>query len=134
MAIAPSLHLTSPSLSSLFSPKTHGFFLSPFSQPQCSVRKLDRCSFLDDCSRQNSPCAVNMNSRIVKVQASLQGEPINPPYNVLITGSTKGQPLRFRVSLSFELLLVFFFFFLRFCFANVVLFFWVIQIGSIPLN
>ncbi|KAG6630814.1 hypothetical protein I3843_13G038300 [Carya illinoinensis] len=90
MAITASIHFTSPSFSPLFYPKTHGSFLSPFSQPQNSIRKLDCCSFLSVCSRQNSPCAVNLNSRIVKAQASLQGEPIVPPFNVLITGSTKG--------------------------------------------
>lgn len=118
MAITASIHFTSPSFSPLFYPKTHGSFLSPFSQPQNSIRKLDCCSFLSVCSRQNSPCAVNLNSRIVKAQASLQGEPIVPPFNVLITGSTKGQSLCFWVSLSFELL-----WFLRFCFANLVLLF-----------
>ncbi|KAF5446380.1 hypothetical protein F2P56_032014 [Juglans regia] len=90
MAITPSLHFTSPSLSPLFSPKTHSSFIYPFSQPQNSIRKLHCCSFLNVCSRQNSPCAVNLNSRIVKAQASLQGEPMVPPFNVLITGSTKG--------------------------------------------
>ncbi|KAG2672517.1 hypothetical protein I3760_13G045400 [Carya illinoinensis] len=91
MAITASIHFTSPSFSPLFYPKTHGSFLSPFSQPQNSIRKLDCCSFLSVCSRQNSLCAVNLNSRIVKAQASLQGEPIVPPFNVLITGSTKAE-------------------------------------------
>ncbi|XP_062175123.1 chlorophyll(ide) b reductase NOL, chloroplastic isoform X3 [Alnus glutinosa] len=95
MAITPSLHSTSPSLSPLLSPKTHHSFLFPFSQPHLPIRKFDRYTFLTVGPRHNlhlslRPCAVNLNSQTIKAEASVNREPMVPPYNVLITGSTKG--------------------------------------------
>uniref|UniRef100_A0A2N9IMQ0 Chlorophyll(Ide) b reductase NOL, chloroplastic n=1 Tax=Fagus sylvatica TaxID=28930 RepID=A0A2N9IMQ0_FAGSY len=85
MAITPSL-LSSPLLSS----KSHHSFLSPFSQPH----SIHRYTFLSVSSRQNlRPFAVNFNSQTQAIKAessSATTEPMLPPYNVLITGSTKG--------------------------------------------
>ncbi|XP_062175121.1 chlorophyll(ide) b reductase NOL, chloroplastic isoform X2 [Alnus glutinosa] len=96
MAITPSLHSTSPSLSPLLSPKTHHSFLFPFSQPHLPIRKFDRYTFLTVGPRHNlhlslRPCAVNLNSQTIKAEASVNREPMVPPYNVLITGSTKAE-------------------------------------------
>ena len=100
MAISPSLYSTSSSLSPLLFPKIHHSFLFPFSQPHLTIRKFDRYTFLTVGSRQNlhlslRPCAVNLNSQTIKAEASVNREPMVPPYNVLITGSTKGLVLGF---------------------------------------
>ena len=96
MAITPSL-LSSPLLSS----KSHHSFLSPFSQPH----SIHRYTFLSVSCRQNlRPFAVNFNSQTQAIKAessSATTEPMLPPYNVLITGSTKGQFLKL---LSYECL------------------------------
>ncbi|KAL4599317.1 hypothetical protein ACB092_11G118600 [Castanea dentata] len=94
MAMTPYPHFTTfPSLSSplLFSKPNH----SPFSQPPyLSTPQFNRYTFLSVSSRQNQkPFAVNFNSQIVNAESSSTSntsEPMLPPYNVLITGSTKG--------------------------------------------
>lgn len=109
MAMTPYPHFTTfPSLSSPlhFSKPNH----SPFSHPPyLSTPQFNRCTFLSVSSRQNQkPFAVNFNSQIVNAESSSTSntrEPMLPPYNVLITGSTKGQ-------LFLKLMTVFFFFFL----------------------
>ncbi|XP_030965890.1 chlorophyll(ide) b reductase NOL, chloroplastic isoform X2 [Quercus lobata] len=94
MAMTPYLHFTTfPSLSSplLFSKPHH----PPFSQPPyLSTPQFNRYTFLSVSSRQNQkPFAVNFSSQIVCAESSSSSntrEPMLPPYNVLITGSTKG--------------------------------------------
>ncbi|XP_065621872.1 chlorophyll(ide) b reductase NOL, chloroplastic isoform X2 [Quercus suber] len=94
MAMTPYLHFTTfPSLSSplLFCKPHH----PPFSQPPyLSTLQFNRYTFLSVSSRQNQkPFAVNFSSQIVNAESSSSSntrEPMRPPYNVLITGSTKG--------------------------------------------
>ncbi|KAK4552060.1 hypothetical protein RGQ29_032206 [Quercus rubra] len=94
MAMTPYLHFTTfPSISSplLFSKPHH----SPFTQPPyLSAPQFNRYTFLSVSSRQNQkPFAVNFSSQIVYAESSSSSntrEPMLPPYNVLITGSTKG--------------------------------------------
>ncbi|CAK9157275.1 unnamed protein product [Ilex paraguariensis] len=82
----------SASLSSLF-PSL--LFTSP-SHPQVSHLKFDRCSLLTVGNRQKPINLVKpATSNLLRIRAETspsvnKSEPMVPPYNVLITGSTKG--------------------------------------------
>lgn len=120
MAMTPYLHFTTfPSISSplLFSKPHH----SPFTQPPyLFAPQFNRYTFLSVSSRQNQkPFAVNFSSQIVYAESSSSSntrEPMLPPYNVLITGSTKGQLFLKLMTVSF-----FFYFFNGFFCASALL-------------
>ncbi|KGN46061.1 chlorophyll(ide) b reductase NOL, chloroplastic isoform X1 [Cucumis sativus] len=84
-----SLLFTSP-----FIAHNHGFFISPPSQSRLSLHKFRSFSLSIPPSRKisNIPTnsVVNSNSVSTKPEEFQQKEPMVPPYNVLITGSTKG--------------------------------------------
>ncbi|XP_038885315.1 chlorophyll(ide) b reductase NOL, chloroplastic isoform X2 [Benincasa hispida] len=72
----------------------HGFFFSPPSRIRLSLYNLKSFSHSLALSREisNIPTngVVNSNSVSTNAEESQQREPMAPPYNVLITGSTKG--------------------------------------------
>lgn len=93
--------MASFSSSSLFFPAPfishnhHGFFFSPPSGiRRLSLCKLESFSRSIGCSREVSNIPTNgvvkWNSVSIKAEGLQQTEPMVPPYNVLITGSTKG--------------------------------------------
>ncbi|XP_022134271.1 chlorophyll(ide) b reductase NOL, chloroplastic [Momordica charantia] len=92
--------MASSSSSSLLSPspflsRNHGFFFSHPSGRRISICKSEYSSSLPAVrSRQisNIPRNGDVNSYSASIKAELfqQREPMVPPYNVLITGSTKG--------------------------------------------
>ncbi|KAL6289122.1 hypothetical protein ACE6H2_006632 [Prunus campanulata] len=93
MAITTSI--SSPSLSPLLFPKTHHTYF-PRLDSHPNFCKFDRCCLPTVSSRQN-PLRLSssgtwvLNASLVRAEASGNGrEPMVPPYNVLITGSTKG--------------------------------------------
>lgn len=93
MAMASSLNLSSsPSLSPLFSTKTHHFYSSPLFVNNPFLHNLHRCGSLTTVASRQIPLGVSRSSpEVLRAQASLdEREPMVPPYNVLITGSTKG--------------------------------------------
>ncbi|KAG7016360.1 Chlorophyll(ide) b reductase NOL, chloroplastic, partial [Cucurbita argyrosperma subsp. argyrosperma] len=92
--------MASFSSSSLFFPATfishnhHGFFFSPPSGiRRLSLCKLESFSRSIGCSREvfniRTSGVVKWNSVSIKAEGFQQTEPMVPPYNVLITGSTK---------------------------------------------
>ncbi|CAK9313342.1 unnamed protein product [Citrullus colocynthis] len=91
MASASSSSLLFPSL---LVTHNHGFFFSPPSRIRLSLYKLESFSRSVARSRDisNIPTngVVNLNSVSTNAEESQQREPMVPPYNVLITGSTKG--------------------------------------------
>lgn len=93
-----SLLLTSPFIS-----HNHGFFISPSSQIRLSLYKFKSFTLSIPRSRKisNIPAnsLVNSNSVSPKPEEFQQKEPMVPPYNVLITGSTKGLLLVFLSSI-----------------------------------
>ncbi|XP_062091646.1 chlorophyll(ide) b reductase NOL, chloroplastic [Humulus lupulus] len=93
MTMASSLNLSSsPSLSPLFSSKTHQFFCHPLLQNNPFLRYSHRyAASLTVASRLSLSRSGGSGSDQVRAQASsTEGESSVPPYNVLITGSTKG--------------------------------------------
>ncbi|CAL2238845.1 unnamed protein product [Prunus armeniaca] len=93
MAITASI--SSPSLSPLLFSKTHHTYF-PRLDPHHNFCKFNRCCLQTVSSRQNPLCLSSsgtwvLNASLVRAEASGNGrEPMVPPYNVLITGSTKG--------------------------------------------
>lgn len=78
----------SPAL--LYSKSYHALSF-PRSDPHPSFPKFDRCSF--STSRQNHPPSLSTNASLLRAKAHENTrQPMLPPYNVLITGSTKGHP------------------------------------------
>lgn len=94
MAITTSI--SSPSLSPLLFSKTHRTYF-PRLDPHHNFCKFNRCCLQTVSSRQNPLCLSSsgtwvLNASLVRAEASGNGrEPMVPPYNVLITGSTKGR-------------------------------------------
>lgn len=94
MAITTSI--SSPSLSPLLFSKTHHTYF-PRLDSHPNFCKFDRCCLPTVSSRQNPLCLSSsgtwvLNASLVRAEASGNGrEPMIPPYNVLITGSTKGR-------------------------------------------
>ncbi|KAM2851927.1 hypothetical protein PS2_027979 [Malus domestica] len=82
----------------------------PRFHPHPNFPKFDRCSFPTVSWRQNLGSLSTSDSRLVRASASASDsgsdsesrEPMLPPYNVLITGSTKGRSLFFRVFFFFD--------------------------------
>ncbi|KAL6289113.1 hypothetical protein ACE6H2_006623 [Prunus campanulata] len=93
MAITTSI--SSPSLSPLLFSKTHHIYF-PRLDSHPNFCKFDRCCLPTVSSRQNPLCLSSsgtwvLNASLVRAEASGNGrESMVPPYNVLITGSTKG--------------------------------------------
>lgn len=90
---------SSSSSSSLLFPspfffRNHGLFFSPPSGLRLSICKSESYSLSIGRSREVSNIprngGVNSNSASIKAEVFQQREPMVPPYNVLITGSTKG--------------------------------------------
>ncbi|KAI4332829.1 hypothetical protein L6164_017706 [Bauhinia variegata] len=96
MATTAPLHRPPPILSSHSPSAKHHYILSPFSEAHTYYPKFNGHSFPTVLSRQFScfprRCALrNLNpSSSLVTMASANTEPMVPPYNVLITGSTKG--------------------------------------------
>lgn len=95
MVMTASLHVPSPSLFPLLSSKTSHFLSSCPSEQNPLSQNSYHCSFPTVSSRQSSHLSTFgkwvLNSQTVRPQASLDNkEAMVPPYNVLITGSTKG--------------------------------------------
>ncbi|XP_008231784.1 PREDICTED: chlorophyll(ide) b reductase NOL, chloroplastic [Prunus mume] len=93
MAVTTSISCLS--LSPLLFSKTHHTYF-PRLNPHPNFCKFDRCCLQTVSSRQNPLCLSSsgtwvLNASLVRAEASGNGrEPMVPPYNVLITGSTKG--------------------------------------------
>lgn len=98
---------TCASIPPLLSSKSH-HSNPPRFHPHPNFPKFERCSFPTVSWRQNLGSLSTSNSRLVRASASDSGsnsesrEPKLPPYNVLITGSTKGHSLFFRVFFFFD--------------------------------
>ncbi|KAF4384742.1 hypothetical protein CsatB_011087 [Cannabis sativa] len=93
MAMASSLNLSSsPSLSPLFSSKAHLFFCHSLLQNNPFLHNYHRyATSLTVASRLGLSSSRGSGPDQVRAQApSSETEPAVPPYNVLITGSTKG--------------------------------------------
>lgn len=103
---------TCASIPPLLSSKSH-HSNPPRFHPHPNFPKFDRCSFPTVSWRQNLGSLSTSDSRLVRASASASDsgsdsesrEPMLPPYNVLITGSTKGHSLFFRVFFFFRQIL-----------------------------
>ncbi|KAF3434350.1 hypothetical protein FNV43_RR25453 [Rhamnella rubrinervis] len=95
MAMTASLHVPSPFPFPLLPSKTSHFLSSPLPEPNPYSRGFYRCSFPTVSNRQVPHLSISgkwvLNSLTVRSEGSLGNrQPMVPPYNVLITGSTKG--------------------------------------------
>lgn len=107
----------------LLSSKSDHAFSFPRSDPHPSFPKFDRCSF--PTSRQSHPPSLSTNASLLRAKASENTrQPMLPPYNVLITGSTKGHPPLF---ISFFVLI----FLLH---IILLLLFWVLLVSLVPVH
>ncbi|KAF3434345.1 hypothetical protein FNV43_RR25448 [Rhamnella rubrinervis] len=95
MAMTASLHVPSPFPFPPLPSKTSHFLSSPLPEPNPYSRSFYRCSFPTVSNRQVPHLSISgkwvLNSLTVRSEGSLGNrQPMVPPYNVLITGSTKG--------------------------------------------
>ncbi|XP_059652844.1 chlorophyll(ide) b reductase NOL, chloroplastic isoform X2 [Cornus florida] len=99
MAISTAFsHFHSPLLSPLLPAKHHENLFPSLSQPSVSHHKFDRCGLLNVGSRQKPLNSVDSGVNLIsdppptsgEDSSSVSTEPMVPPYNVLITGSSKG--------------------------------------------
>ncbi|XP_057979952.1 chlorophyll(ide) b reductase NOL, chloroplastic [Malania oleifera] len=89
IAAASFLHCPSPSLSSFFFSERSGAFPSPLNRPRVPRPPDGRWGFSTPIVSRRNPLHPSSGNGI-RAEASSAGEPMVPPYNVLITGSTKG--------------------------------------------
>ncbi|KAJ7949464.1 chlorophyll(Ide) b reductase NOL, chloroplastic-like [Quillaja saponaria] len=95
MATTLSLHFPCQSLCFQSASRNNELFPSSFREAHVSDKNFDRYRFLTVTSRRNfyHPTLFalnNLSAPTSTAKASVSREPMVPPYNILITGSTKG--------------------------------------------